>query len=135
MKIDHDAVYDCMNGGMLKGLHYCSRGDIPEAVNVLRITLERAELMHSYLGFLEDDCRSKRLGLGPLVMEEEFTAEEIAWLQKIMAEGGEEEAEEDEETKNQAIEWVMRLAEEYENGIAEKQEGEPEKELETETGG
>ncbi|MGM9539038.1 MAG: hypothetical protein ACI3VN_11995 [Candidatus Onthomonas sp.] len=79
-----DTLYDCMTAGILKGISMCAQGESAEAMSVLRETLSRGELLHCYLGFLEENGQRQAEKLEPLKLEEEFSAGDVREIERLM---------------------------------------------------
>ncbi|MGM9593437.1 MAG: hypothetical protein ACI3U8_03715 [Candidatus Onthomonas sp.] len=82
-----DTLYDCMTAGMLKGISLCAQGKSAETMAVLRETLSKAELLHCYLGFLEENEQRQAEGLAPLKLEETFSAGDLEEIGILMGDG------------------------------------------------
>ena len=80
-------LYDCMTAGMLKGISLCAQGKSAEALTVLRSALSRGELLHCYLGFLEENEQRQAEGVAPLKLEEAFSAGDVEEIGRLMGDG------------------------------------------------
>ena len=82
-----NTLYDCMTAGMLKGISLCAQGKSAEALTVLRSALSRAELLHCYLGFFEENEQRQAEGVVPLKPEEAFSAGDVEEIGRLMGDG------------------------------------------------
>ncbi len=82
-----NTLYDCMTAGILKGISLCAQGKSTEAMTVLRSALSRAELLHCYLGFFEENEQRQAEGVVPLKPEEAFSAGDVEEIGRLMGDG------------------------------------------------